>query len=44
LLQFATLDRGPGKFDFIINMTGIIGGIAVAHFVNKLRVRGAEKN
>jgi len=44
LLQFATFDRGPGKFDFIINMTGIIGGIAVAHFVNKLRVRGAEKN
>jgi len=44
LLQFATLDRGPGKFDFIINMTGIIGGIAIAHFVNKLRVQGAEKS
>ena len=32
LLQFATLDRGPGKFDFFIDMTGIIGGIAIAHF------------
>ena len=45
LLQFATLDRGPGTFDFYINTAGIIGGIAIACFVSwirKRRVRGGE--
>jgi len=37
LLQFATFDRGPGIFDFFINMTGIIGGIAIAHFVSRIK-------
>ena len=42
-LQFATLDRGPGIFDFFINTTGIICGMASARFVAlimKRRVRG----
>ena len=47
LLQFATLDRGPGTFDFYINTAGIIGGMAIACFVVWIkgrRVRGGEKN
>ena len=43
-LQFATLDRGPGKFDFFINMTGIIGGIAIGHFVSWLKKRRFERS
>jgi len=42
-LQFATLDRGPGIFDFFIDTAGIIGGMASARFVAlimKRRVRG----
>ena len=42
-LQFATLDRGPGTFDFFINTAGIIGGMASARFVAlimKRRVQG----
>jgi hypothetical protein len=43
LLQFATLDRGPGKFDFFINMMGIIGGIAIAHLVSWLKkIKGSR--
>ncbi|MBN2109151.1 MAG: VanZ family protein [Deltaproteobacteria bacterium] len=37
LLQLATLDRGPGAFDFFINSAGIIGGIASACFFSYLR-------
>ena len=47
LLQFATLDRGPGTFDFFINTAGIIGGMASACLVSRIRKRrihGGEGN
>jgi hypothetical protein len=40
LVQFATMDRGPGKVDFFIDMTGVLAGIASAHFFSCFRKEG----
>ncbi len=40
LVQFATTDRSPAKFDFFIDMAGVLAGIASARFFSGFRKEG----